>query len=65
MIVNEKDKLKPSETGCFPNLGALWSTFPRNTRVHMEQVGKYADLVLLDQESLELKKVVSHGIVVA
>ncbi len=29
------------------------------------QVGKYADLVLLDQESLELKKVVSHGIVVA
>lgn len=45
MIVNEKDKLKPSETGCFPNVGALWSTFPRNTRVHMEQVGKYADLM--------------------
>lgn len=45
MLVNEKDKVKPSETGCFPNLDALWSTFPRNTRMHMEQVGKYADLM--------------------
>lgn len=29
------------------------------------QVGKYADLVLLDKESLALKNVISHGIVVA
>lgn len=43
MIVDEKDKVKPSGTGCFPDLEALWSTFPRNTRMHMEQVGKYAD----------------------
>lgn len=45
MIVNEIDQIKPSEIGCFPNLDALWSTFPRNTRLHMKNVGKYADVM--------------------
>lgn len=43
MIVMEKSGVKPSEIGCFPDLEALWSTFPRNTRLHMERVGKYAN----------------------
>lgn len=43
MIVDDKNEVKPSEVGCFPSLNALWSTFPRSTRLHMERVGKYAD----------------------
>lgn len=45
MIVDELEQMKPSETGCFPGLNALWSTFPRSTRIHMENVGKYADIM--------------------
>lgn len=45
MIVKEKNQVKSSETGCFPNLDALWSTFPRDARLHMERVGKYADVM--------------------
>lgn len=43
MIVNDIACMKPSETGCYPDLDALWSTFPRSTRLHMENVGKYAN----------------------
>lgn len=43
MIVDDKNGVRPSEIGCFPDLEALWSTFPRGTRLHMERVGKYAD----------------------
>ncbi len=45
MIVADKNEISPSETGCFPDLDALWSTFPRNTRLHMERVGKYANVM--------------------
>lgn len=45
MIIDNKDGIKPSEIGCFPDLKALWSTFPRDTRLHMERVGKYADIM--------------------
>ncbi len=43
MIVTDKSEMSPSEIGCYPDLDALWSTFPRNTRLHMERVGKYAN----------------------
>lgn len=43
MIIEDKNGVRPSEVGCFPDLEALWSTFPRSTRLHMERVGKYAD----------------------
>lgn len=43
MIVKDKNEVKSSEIGCFPDLAALWSTFPRSTRLHMERVGKYAN----------------------
>lgn len=45
MLINDKNGVKPSEIGCFPDLDALWSTFPRSTRLHMERVGKYADAI--------------------
>lgn len=43
MIVEDLTQMEASEIGCFPNLDALWSTFPRSVRMHMENVGKYAD----------------------
>lgn len=43
MIVNDMAQMKPSETGCYPDLYALWSAFPRATRLHMENVGRLAD----------------------
>lgn len=45
MIVNEKDLIKSSEIGCFPTVDALCATLPRNVRVHMKTVGKYADIL--------------------
>lgn len=57
MIVNDIALMKPSETGCYPDLYALWNTFPRATRLHMENVGKMADelyryMVLEDMEDV-------------
>lgn len=45
VIVHDRNEVKPSEIGCFPDLKALWSTFPRSMRLHMERVGKYADVM--------------------
>lgn len=45
MIVNEIDQMKPSEIGRFPDLDLFWSTFPRSTRLHMMNVGKYANIM--------------------
>lgn len=45
MIVSDKNEMSPSEIGCYPDLDALWSTLPRNTRLHMERVGKYANVM--------------------
>ena len=45
VIVHDRNEVKPSEIGCFPDLKALWSTFPRSIRLHMERVGKYADVM--------------------
>lgn len=43
MIVEDKSEVRPSEVGCFPDLDAIWNTFPRSTRLHMLRVGRYAD----------------------
>ncbi len=45
MITTERSLVKSSETGCFPTLDALCSTLPRNVRIHMKRVGKYADIL--------------------
>lgn len=45
MIIDEKSLVKGSEVGCFPTIDALQSTLPRNVRVHMKRVGKYADIL--------------------
>lgn len=45
MIVDDLTQMRASETGCFPDLDSLWSTFPRSIRQHMTNVGKYADVM--------------------
>lgn len=34
-----------SNKGCFPTLQDLYSTIPRETRIHMQNVGRYADIL--------------------
>lgn len=45
MIVNERSMAGSSAVGCFPTIDALQSTLPRNVRIHMKRVGKYADIL--------------------
>lgn len=45
MIIEERNMVKSSEVGCFPTVEALQSTLPRNVRIHMKRVGKYADIL--------------------
>lgn len=45
MITNERSQIKGAEIGCFPTLDALCSTLPRNVRMHMKRVGRYADVI--------------------
>ena len=45
MITEERSLVKGPEVGCFPTIDALLSTLPRNVRVHMKRVGKYADIL--------------------
>ncbi|EOS73211.1 hypothetical protein C819_03936 [Lachnospiraceae bacterium 10-1] len=57
MIVVDKNEISPSEVGCFPDLDALWSTFPRSTRLHMERVGKYADAMYQYMADADLENI--------
>ncbi len=57
MIVVDKNEISPSEVGCFPDLDALWSTFPRSTRLHMERVGKYADAMYQYMADVDLENI--------
>lgn len=60
MIVMDINEMKPSEIGCIPNLDILWSTFPRNTRLHMERVGKYANAVYQYMAGADIENVNEH-----
>lgn len=42
MIVYEKEDMKKTKEGCYPNLGCLYSIIPRDVRLHMERVGVYS-----------------------
>ncbi len=53
MLVKDRTLVCSSKKGCFPTLQTLYSTIPRETRIHMQNVGKYADIlfrVLLNSE---------------
>ncbi|MGN0341726.1 MAG: HD-GYP domain-containing protein [Roseburia sp.] len=43
MIVYDRAQMAPSVQGKYPTLDSLYNTIPRNTREHMERVGRYSD----------------------
>lgn len=45
LITNERSQVRSSEVGCFPTVNALCNTLPRNVRMHMKRVGRYADIL--------------------
>ncbi len=60
MIVNEKSLVKSSEIGCFPTIEALYETLPRNLRLHMKRVGRYADILYTHMLSKNSLNVTEH-----
>lgn len=44
MIVYDKKLMAPSVTGKYPELQNLYNTIKRETRLHMERVGRYSDI---------------------
>lgn len=45
MLVKDRALVCSSKKGCFPTLQDLYSTIPRETRIHMQNVGRYADIL--------------------
>lgn len=45
MFTKDRKEIRSSEEGNFPTLNCLYSTIPRETRMHMERVGRYADIL--------------------
>lgn len=60
MLIEDENGVEPSEIGSFPTLEALWSTFPRDTRLHMERVGKYADVMYQYMTKSNVEQVNDH-----
>lgn len=42
MIVYKREQMRASKQGIFPNIDSLYNAIPRDTRDHMERVGRYA-----------------------
>ena len=42
MIVKDRSMIKHAETGVYPNIKCLYSVIPRDMRMHMHRVSKYA-----------------------
>lgn len=64
MITSKRELVKSSEVGYFPTIDALYSTLPRNIRVHMKRVGKYADIIyryMLDRNIENVKERMGEG----
>ena len=45
MLVKDRTLVCSSKKGCFPTLQDLYSTIPMETRIHMQNVGRYADIL--------------------
>lgn len=58
MIVYEKGQKEPSKIGVFPNLDSMYNMIIRDTREHMERVGRYSAFFfqVLQQMEPELVK---------
>ena len=42
MIVKDRSQMKQADIGTYPNIKCLYSTIPREMRMHMHRVSKYA-----------------------
>ena len=43
MFTKDVNEVKSSKTGYYPTINCLYSMIPRETREHMERVGKYSE----------------------
>ncbi len=48
MIVKDRSLMKNGGTGVYPNIKCLYSTIPRDMRMHMHRVSKYAAKLLAE-----------------
>lgn len=56
MFTNDRNKIVSSLMGYYPTIHSLYSMIPRETREHMERVGRYSQILFrqLEYESPEL-----------
>lgn len=56
MLTEDRSNIRSTDIGCFPTINSLYSMIPRETRLHMERVGKYAEVIFreLYKENPEL-----------
>lgn len=52
MIVSDRSQIKSSKQGFFPDIKCLYSTIPRDIRMHMYRVSRYAELLLEQAEMM-------------
>lgn len=45
VFTTDRNKVSSSSTGCFPTINSLYSMIPRETRLHMERVGRYSEVI--------------------
>lgn len=45
MFTKEKSKISSTHVGYFPTINCLYSMIPRETREHMERVGRYSEIL--------------------
>ena len=45
MFTNDRTKIESSRTGYFPTINSIYSMIPRETRLHMERVGRYSETI--------------------
>lgn len=60
MLVKDRTLVCSSKKGCFPTLQNLYSTIPRETRIHMQNVGRYADILFRAVWSYDKDMIISN-----
>lgn len=66
MIIKDKNLIKSAEKGSFPTVDALCATLPRDVRLHMKRVGKYADILyhhMLETEPEDMAELADEAFV--
>lgn len=45
VLTTDRSEIKSTSIGCFPTIHSLYSMIPRETRYHMERVGRYSEIL--------------------